>query len=259
MCCFSKPVVSVSATNIFARAGEGNRQFLVYSMSIEADQDLAMILPLPVIAGVGEKEVEFINLKDYPQYPGFFASLRAGFPQPLHTSHGFGLGLSAASADRAPLEVVQVGDFEASFVPTVADFARLDERFRLPTDTWNELPAYKSYGFAVFKLKPGTMPVRVHPMAFSFPRRDVKTLFFPTVHIHDGKVHAEAEFDHALYCQPREHQPLEVARWEESASHARSFVQVDQTKGVVLADQHCYKKEMHGSFSNRDTFIGVSA
>ena len=37
-------------------------------------------------------------------------------------------------------------------------------------------------------------------MAFDFPRA-AKKLFFPTVHIHDGKVHDKADFDHALYCQ----------------------------------------------------------
>ena len=79
MCCFSKPVSSVSDTRIFARADEGQREFLVYSMSLEAKQDLAMILPLPVAAGTGEKGVEFINLEGYPD---FFADLLKGFPVP---------------------------------------------------------------------------------------------------------------------------------------------------------------------------------
>jgi hypothetical protein len=252
MCCFSQPVISVSATNIFARAGEGDRQFLVYSKSIQADTDLAMILPLPVKDGAGEKAVEFIDPKGYPE---FFADLRTGFrPHVVEHGHGFGTR-SLDAAESARLEVVQVGDFEASFVPTIKDFGRLDERFCLPPGTWDKLPDYKKYGFAVFKLKPGAM--RIHPMAFAFPRRDVKTLFFPTVHIHDGKVHSEADFDHALYCQPRENQPLELFAWQESDSHAMSFVKVNQTKGVVVADQHCYKKELHGSWPNRDTIIGV--
>ncbi len=59
--------------------------------------------------------------------------------------------------DDAPpkkLEVVTVGAYEASFVPTVKDFARLDERFRLPT-AWDALPAVKEHGFVVFKLRKG--------------------------------------------------------------------------------------------------------
>ena len=77
MCCFSQPVISVSATNIFARAGAQGRQFLVYRMSISAMKDLAMILPLPVKTPAGEKDVQFINLKDYPE---FFSHLRSCFP-----------------------------------------------------------------------------------------------------------------------------------------------------------------------------------
>jgi hypothetical protein len=36
MCCFSRPVIVVSATNIFARPAEGGRQFLIYSMNLKA-------------------------------------------------------------------------------------------------------------------------------------------------------------------------------------------------------------------------------
>jgi hypothetical protein len=77
MCCFSQPVISVSSINIFTRTGEADRQFLVYSMSIKAKENLAMILPLPVKVHVGEKDVEFIDLKGYPN---FFGDLRSGFP-----------------------------------------------------------------------------------------------------------------------------------------------------------------------------------
>ena len=142
----SNTLQSVSGTNIFARSSTEGRQYLVYSMTLKADAELAMILPLPV-----------------------------------------------------PWKI------EASFVPTIADFDRLDERFRLPKETWHHLPQYNKFGFAVFKLKPGEK--RIHPMAFEFPRSDSKRLFFPTVHIHDGEVHATADFDHILYCQqnPDEH------------------------------------------------------
>src|SRR5258708_5331771 len=195
MCCFSRPVFSVNATNIFARAGDDGRQFLVYSMSIGAGNDLAMILPLPVKTPAGENDVQFINLKAYPD---FFPHLRSGFPSKAD-SHSKRHLFSLTEPASAPLlEVVQVGDFEASFVPAINDFSRLDERFRLPADTWNKLPEYQTYGFAVFKLKPGAISIRVHPMAFSFLRRDPHTLFFPTVHIHDGNVHPEADFDPTL-------------------------------------------------------------
>jgi hypothetical protein len=38
-------------------------------------------------------------------------------------------------------------------------------------------------------------------MALSFPVREGGKLFFPTVHIHDGKVHPTERFDHTLYAQ----------------------------------------------------------
>ena len=254
MCCFSQPVRSVSSTNIFARAGDNGRQFLVYSMSLDARDALAMILPLPVKTPAGEKDVQFINLKDYPE---FFDDLRSGFPTaPAPDSAGI-FSRGAVPAAAAPLEVVQVGDFEASFVPAVKDFSRLDERFRLPENAWKDLPAYSDYGFAVFKLKSGTQ--RIHPMAFSFPTRDTR-LFFPTVHIHDGKVHNRAKFDHTLYCQPHGEQHLSLgSKWEESTSHARRFMKLSKSKSILEADQHCYRRELHGSLRNQDTFVSNAA
>jgi len=220
-------------------------------MSIDADKDLAMVLPLPVKQPAGEKDVQFIDLKSYP---GFFADLDTGFPRPHLQSAGFG-SRSVTKLSGHPLEVQQVGDFEASFVPTVKDFSRLDERFRLPEATWNDLPDYQTYGFAVFKLKSGAMTV--HPMAFSFSLRDPHSLFFPTVHIHDGKVHPKAHFDHVLYCQPSDEPRPEVIAWQESSGHPRSFMKVENTKGIILANQHCYKKEMRGTLSNKDTILAM--
>ncbi len=89
--------------------------------------------------------------------------------------------------------------YVASFVPSVADFVRLDPRFRLPEVLFDAVPHYADYGFAVFQLAPGK--VTVHPMALRFPTRDPDRLFFPTVHVHDGRFHAKAKFDHALYFQ----------------------------------------------------------
>jgi hypothetical protein len=253
MCCFSRPVISVTTTNIFARPAADGRQFLVYSMLIEAATDLAMILPLPAKQPAGEKDVTFVDLKDYPD---FFIEMDRGFPvRDSHPGHLTLLGTASASRSEK-LEVQQVGDFEASFVPTVDDFSRLDERFRLPDNAWKDLPAYKDFGFAVFKLKPGTM--RIHPMAFSFPRRDPNVLFFPTVHIHDGKVHGTAHFDHALYCQPTEEGHPKVTAWRESSGHPSGFMNVKNTRDIVLADQHCYKKEMRGRFANEDVLLKVS-
>src|ERR1700685_4325485 len=109
MCCFTQEVNAVTDTRIFARADKNERQFLVYSMQLKADQSLAMVLPLPVKHGAGEKDVTFVNLKEYL---AFFEDLeRASY---VITTHGY---YERSINSSASLEVVQVGDFEASFVP----------------------------------------------------------------------------------------------------------------------------------------------
>ena len=248
MCCFSRPVQSISATNIFARPAESGRQFLAYSMTLKAKEDLAMVLPLPVQAGSGEKTVTFINLKNYA---AFFTDLRSGFPMPILNSKG--LATRGDAPAKLKLEVTQVGDFEASYVPTMNDFSRLDERFRLPPGTWDKLPAYRDYGFAVFKLRPGS--ATIHPMAFSFPRADRSSLFFPTVHIHDGKVHPTAKFDHALYCQTGPEEELALTAWLESSRPANAFMRSGEANGLIDSERHCYMKELHGELPNRDTLL----
>jgi hypothetical protein len=253
MCCFSRPVQSVSATHIFARVGADGRQFLVYSMTLRAKEDLAMVLPLPVKAGSGEKAVSFIDLKDYPE---FFTDLQKGFPETLATR-----SLSNSRALGAPpppkLEVITVGNFEASFVPIVSDFSRLDERFRLPPGTWEKLPAYRDHGFAVFKLKSGES--KIHPMAFSFPRANPAELFFPTVHIHDGKVHEQAKFDHVLYCQRDAMDQFTLLDWEESFRPAGFFMQLSKGKDVLDDGGHCYKRVLTGTLPNKDFVLKSEA
>jgi hypothetical protein len=245
MCCFSRTVDVVADTNIFARESKDGRQFLVYSMKFKAGEDLAMILPIPTPKGSAEDAVKFISLK---KYETFFDDLRAGFPVKKDDRGDHGNGPKPGG-----LAVVEVGDFIASFVPAIKDFARLDERFRLPEGVWEKLPQYKEWGFAVFKLKkPEKAQSKVHPMAFEFPRRDKKVLFFPTVHIHDGKVSEKAKFDHSLFCQVTADAPL---KWEESPELADSFVKVKQTEGIVDGDAHVYRKLMKGSFDNKDVLV----
>jgi hypothetical protein len=242
MCCFSRAVQKVADTSIFARASKDGRQFLVYSMMFAAGEDLAMILPLPTPEGSAEDALKFINLEKYPE---FFKDMLAGFPVPPTR------GDNSKGPKPGGLKVVEVGSFEASFVPAVKDFARLDERFRLPDGTWEQLPAYKDYGFAVFKLKKGEK--KVHPMAFEFPRADKDKLFFPTVHIHDGKVHKTATFDHALYCQAPAGRSL--MRWDESPKLAGTFMKIDKCEGLVDKDAHIYRLRITGRHNNDDTWI----
>jgi hypothetical protein len=251
MCCFSGPVQSVNDTNIFARSVENGRQLLVYSMNFSAKDALAMILPLPVPPGSPEDAVRFIDLKDYPD---FFMDMKIGFPDLKPAVPSVGMKpMAAPMAKEEPLKVVQVGEFEASFVPAVKDFARLDVRFRLPDKAWDALPAYKDYGFAVFKLKKGARTL--HPMAFEFPRADAKKVFFPTVHIHDGLVHEKAIFDHWLYCQKREGDRTSLPEWRESEFPAYRFLKISKTQGIVDSAGHCYERKIQGERKNEDTIV----
>jgi len=244
MCCFSQPVIKVSNTCIFARMGsKGTNQLLAHSMHLEVSQKLAMILPIPVAKGTGENGVQFLNLE---QYPHLFEDFAKGFPQPASRSLAGPFG-AAPEAPQGTLKVVGVGAFEASFVPTIADFSRLDERFRLPTEIWQGIPAYADFGFAVFKLKAGNE--RVHPMAFSFPTATPEKLFFPTLHIHDGQIHAKDEFDHTLYCQGT---GLNPKYWVESATPANRFIKHGLAQWLVHPERHVYRLSLDGLLDNGD-------
>jgi hypothetical protein len=209
MCCFTGKADRVSDTRIFARFLEGGRQALVYEMTYAAASELAMVLPLPVPARSPEDAVRFVDLS---AYPAFFADVQRAFDLPAPRAGAVG---RSAPASAAPLVVHDVGNFEASFLPSAADCARLDPRFRLPAGFLTALPVYADWGFAVFKLKAAAVHARrVHPMAFHFPNRCEDELFFPTVHLHDGRVEENASFDHTLYLQaPPRAKPLDPAEF----------------------------------------------
>lgn len=191
MCCFSRPVRAVGATRVFARALTGNRQAVAYAMHYEADEPLALVLPLRVPDGTHERDVSWLDLTACPD---LFERLDARIDGPAQPSRG---ALQGASAGH--LEVARVGSFEASFAPTATDLSRLDPRFRLPAQVLTALPAVATLGFVVAQLRPEA--TTVHPLAFTFPRRDPALVVFPTLHVHDGHVHRTARFDHALYVQ----------------------------------------------------------
>lgn len=250
MCCFSGPVERVENTRIFARRSGEDTQFLVYSMAYAARRELAMILPIPVAPGT-ENPLRFIPLKGYPE---FFDDLEKGFPRP--PSRGFGAGgTDGPRGDTLP--VYEVGDFVASFVPTLADFGRLDPRFALPRQIWEPIPAYRSYGFAVFQLRTTRSARQVHPMAFEFVTAMPDRLYFPTVHIHDGRVHPREDFDHTLYFQARRVVGRPPAPITVSESEARGFVDIEQARGVVSGPERCQRMGLHGLLPNQDTLVRV--
>lgn len=251
MCCFTGPVREVGKTKIFGRL-DGDSQIIVYSMEFSADKDVAMVLPIPSTLK-GEDRVKFINME---KCPDFFDDLKKGFPEPKYR----GFAAAAGGGSRGiPLEVHDVGAYEASFVPNRARFADLDPRFRLPETVWSSLPNHLTFGFVVFKLKAG-QGNKVHPMAFSFKRRLTKQndIFFPTLHIHDGRVHEKEGFDHILFYQC-ERPSFKGIDGDEGTPHpAYSFIDKDKyPAGVVNREQHVFRRRLSGYRKNEDTVISI--
>jgi hypothetical protein len=99
-----------------------------------------MILPLSVMPSSGEDVLKFIDLSAYKS------------KYRISDFEGDGLGLQGKPPQL--LTVHGVVDFEASYVPTMADFTRLEPRcFRLPDEIWQKMPNYSDYDFAVFQFK----------------------------------------------------------------------------------------------------------
>ena len=259
MCIFSQPVVAVNTTQIFARRTRNDKQFLVYQMKYESAADNAMILPIPVRTNASEESLRFISLETFSN---FFDDLAAGFP---HRQASFQLGCSSPNecAADARLTVHEVGNYVASFVPTLKDFDRLDERFALPQTTWEKVPQYLGYGFAVFQLAAGAL--KPHPMAFEFETAD-DAIYFPTLHIHDGEVHQREKFDHALYLQhagfdSRVHayENFDVqdksTGWIRSNVSADEFLDVDRTRKIVDGNLLVHRQFIRGLHPNQDTIV----
>ncbi len=249
MCCFSGNVQSVSKTRIFARDTGGGNQILVYGMTLSAKEELAMVLGIPVRPGSGEQALRFIDLSGYPE---IFDAFDKGYIRPPQVFQGRGMPLAAPRP--APLAVVAVGSFEASYVPTIADFDRLDPRFRMPAGVLEALPGQAGFGFAVFKLKPGTRTI--HPMAFEFPRADPSNLFFPTIHVHHGRVTPTADFDHTFYYQRTNgERDGAVFPWEETLNPAKRFTEPKRSKGVIEPELNVYRMTLRGNALNQDTYV----
>lgn len=260
MCCFSGPVRMVENTRIFGRLTGRGTQMLVYSMAYSSADPVAMILPLPVQPPATEPSIRFLNLQSYPL---FFHDLEAAFPYLLPRPRSGGAPGGAPS--RVTLAVQEVGDFVASFVPRLADFDRLDKRFRLPLSVLDQVPDYHDYGFAVFQLRQTRAGSTVHPMALEFVTRLRETVFFPTVHVHDGKVHPFEEFHHALYVQD----PRLASSGSAGFAYARdpkvplvqsvqalgARVDVRRSQRVVQPNEPGYRLLLRGELPNKDTLI----
>lgn len=266
MCCFAKAVLHVARTRIFARLTSTGSQLLAYQMEYKSEEPNAMILPLPVAladddAPPTDEAVRFIDVSEYEE---FFDDLETGFPYVAPPSIGCAMPL-CDSAAAGGLTVHEVGNFIASFVPSLSDFDRLDPAFVIPKETWDLIPEYSDFGFAVFQLK--QLEGKPHPMAFEFPTR-LKQVFFPTVHIHDGQVHEEEDFDHVLYLQHAgfdsvvedyknydhvdRHSGFVRSKWP-----ASGYFPAERSQGLVEPSLLVHRTTLRGSLENADRVFAI--
>lgn len=271
MCCFSGRVDVVEKTRIFARRIDDRTQGLAYAMNVAAESDLAMVLPLPTDPSAGDEAARFVDLSEEPY---LFAVLDAVFP--IEPGVESVAAPQRLRANRPTLAVHTVGSFEASFVPAPEDFDRLDPRFRLTPRVLDALCARERFGFAVFQLRglgvetlaappkpwwrrifsgddpppePTLRRQHFHPMGITFRSRAPETLFFPTVHVHDGTLTETADFDHTLYAQGRADDA-----WAQSVAPPHIDA-VRRTKGILAEGALVKRYKMRGELPNRDVIV----
>lgn len=247
MCILSQPIQDIASTNIFANDLGRGVHGTVYSMEIETRVPVAMLLPVPVLQGSGDDALKFVDLSNYPD---FFEDMDELFPE-MYLSMSRSIGSPAMKVKS--LQVHQVGAFKASYVPSMDDFGRLDPQFRLDPMIWATLPNYTGFGFAVFSFDPGAKK-RIHPMAYNYPVERPTELFFPTVHVHDGKSADKTDrFDHKLYYQ---HSPnFGDVNWDMSNSSAYTSVNASKTNGLVRESDVVYRKRLRGNLPNADQVL----
>jgi hypothetical protein len=255
VCIFSRPVRDVAATSLFACEVEAGVHGTAYSMQVQNPTPVAMILPVPVLRDTGDDALTFLDLGGYDD---FFDDL-AACANPPSRAVGSGKGYQTPPAR---LKVHEVGDYVASYVPSIPAFDRLDPMFRLDPSAWAELPAYAVFGFAVFQLKPGVGKKRIHPMAYRYPAANPSELFFPTVHIHDGRNPTPfAHFDHNLYFQ---HSPTFGRTPTFLTAHRLSAYllpgdvmgpKIRRTQGLVKPDRPIEQIRLRGKRSNKDHIL----
>jgi hypothetical protein len=244
MCCFSRAVTEVAGTRIFARMGSSGRQLLAYEMQISTPEPVAMILPVPTPPNSPDDAVRFISLETYPE---LFKDLFDIFNPVVLGPPSRG---AKSFRPQAPLVVHEVGAFVASFVPSLADFTRLDPQFRVPSGTLDRVPEYADYGFVVFQLGATKGVAHVHPMALEFPTRVPDRLFFPLVHVHDGVLHDDAVMDHVLYAQGVD----KLRNFETSPLTLKRASFVAKSQGLLDPDRRVSRCEMVGRYPNRDVW-----
>ena len=90
--------------------------------------------------------------------------------------------------------------------------------------------------------------------AFVQMNTELEQLYFPTVHLHDGRFHKRESFDHALYYQhPRVGQPGGTHNGDMVAElmPSRDYA------SLVSLQRPLLRRTLRGKLANQDTWIRV--
>lgn len=87
-------------------------------------------------------------------------------------------------------------------------------------------------------------------MAFAFRTRAPSELFFPTVHVHDGRLEERARFDHELYCQARRAPAGWFAAQRPVGTH-----EAGKSQGLLSASAPCFRLLLAGLRENADVIV----
>jgi hypothetical protein len=173
----SAEVKDLSATKILAALLRGGRrQLTVYANSVAtAVQGSCMVLAVPNPGSV--------RLLDMSGYSTIFDDCLA---MTQRYSESYGSRGGTLSYDSAPLAVHSVGDYDASIVPALADFARLDPAsFTMAPEFLQFMDrtyAGTAMGFIVCKLQRSSSLKPYAPFGYVHDVSD--HVFVPTMHFH---------------------------------------------------------------------------
>ncbi len=99
-------------------------------------------------------------------------------------------------------------------------------------------------------------------MAFSFDTGEPSSIFFPTLHVHDGSLHEDADFDHKLYFQapPATQQtlggkPVQTPWVERSEGSAERAIEGELARGLVDERQAVQRWRLRGTLPNADARV----
>lgn len=218
MCIINEEVDDVNSTQIYASLDKsGKRQLTIYSNKIVTEKDNAMILPVP-----NPQSVSFVDLSDYTS---IFDDFQRSFIKRLTLSNtSKSRGFPSMNCVNDTLAVHNVGSYQASIVPSLSDFNKLDKSiFTINPEVFTILQKnYSStFGYIVCKLKKGTHAY--HPFAYThdtymienqfslmdlfYNKQKKPLLFIPTrhyhTHVHFSHKNNNSEFvddwDHIIY------------------------------------------------------------